>query len=58
MGPVLGVLAAATCMASGYDFDMATVAFVAFFLGFTVPVGVCLAFVALSAWLNVFLTIR
>ncbi len=42
----------------GVGGQILTVAFVAFFLGFTVPVGICLAFVALSAWLNVFLSIR
>jgi len=29
MGPALGVLAASACTASGYDFEMAIVAFVA-----------------------------
>jgi two-component system, sensor histidine kinase RegB len=42
----------------GVGGQLLTVAFVAFLLGFTVPVGICLVFVALSAWLNVFLSIR
>ncbi len=34
------------------------VLFVEFFLGFPLPLGACLAAIALSAWLNIFLTIR
>ena len=32
--------------------------FVAFWLGFPLPLGFCLAVIALQAWLNIFLTIR
>jgi len=35
-----------------------TVCGVWFWLGFSLPIGYCLAFIALSAWLNVFLAIR
>lgn len=38
--------------------QLVTVCFIWFFLDFPLPVGYCLAFIALSAWLNVFLTIR
>jgi two-component system, sensor histidine kinase RegB len=38
--------------------QLITVGFVHLVLGFRFPVGICLAFVALSAWLNVFLRIR
>lgn len=34
------------------------VLFVEFFLGYPLPLGLCLAAIALSAWLNIFLTIR
>ena len=34
------------------------VLFVEFFLGFPLPLSLCLAAIALSAWLNIFLTIR
>jgi two-component system, sensor histidine kinase RegB len=34
------------------------VLFVQFFLGFPLPLGLCLGAIALSAWLNIFLTIR
>ena len=36
----------------------AAVAGVYFLLGFPLPIGLCLAAIALSAWLNIFLTIR
>jgi two-component system, sensor histidine kinase RegB len=35
-----------------------TVCFVYLGLGFSLPFGICLAFIALSAWLNVFLRVR
>jgi len=38
--------------------QLVTVCFVYLVLGFPLPFGVCLAFIALSAWLNVFLRIR
>lgn len=38
--------------------QLVTVCFVRFVLDFSLPLGVCLAFIALSAWLNVFLRIR
>jgi two-component system sensor histidine kinase RegB len=38
--------------------QLVTVCFVYLGLGFPLPFGVCLAFIALSAWLNVFLRIR
>ena len=37
--------------------QLLTVCFVYLFLGFPLPFGICLAFIALSAWLNVFLRI-
>jgi len=37
--------------------QLVTVCFVYLFLGFPLPFGICLAFIALSAWLNVFLRI-
>jgi two-component system, sensor histidine kinase RegB len=38
--------------------QLVTVCFVYLGLGFDLPFGICLAFIALSAWLNVFLRIR
>ncbi len=38
--------------------QLLTVGFVYLVLGFALPLGICLAFIALSAWLNVFLRIR
>ena len=38
--------------------QLLTVCFVYLGLGFPLPFGICLAFIALSAWLNVFLRIR
>lgn len=38
--------------------QLVTVCFVYLGLGFPLPFGICLAFIALSAWLNVFLRIR
>ena len=38
--------------------QLLTVGFVYLVLGFKLPLGVCLAFIALSAWLNVFLRLR
>jgi two-component system, sensor histidine kinase RegB len=38
--------------------QLLTVVFVYFVLGFPLPIGICLALIALSAWLNVFLRIR
>jgi len=38
--------------------QLVTVGFVYLVLGFKLPLGVCLAFIALTAWLNVFLRIR
>src|SRR5215471_15848096 len=38
--------------------QLLTVCFVYLVLGFKLPFGVCLAFIALSAWINVFLRIR
>jgi two-component system, sensor histidine kinase RegB len=38
--------------------QLATVAFVAFYLQFPIALGLCLAIIALSAWLNVFLVVR
>jgi two-component system, sensor histidine kinase RegB len=38
--------------------QLATLTFVAFYLQFPVALGVCLALIALSAWLNVFLVVR
>src|ERR1700741_2358588 len=38
--------------------QLATVTFVRFGLGFQFDIGVCLALIALSAWLNVFLRMR
>ncbi len=38
--------------------QLLTVGLVYFVLGFQLPFGICLAFIALSAWLNVFLRIR
>ena len=38
--------------------QLVTVCFVYLVLDFALPVGICLAFIALSAWLNVFLRIR
>jgi two-component system, sensor histidine kinase RegB len=38
--------------------QLVTVCFVYLGLGFHLPFGICLAFIALSAWLNVFLRIR
>ena len=38
--------------------QLATVCYVYFFLGFTFDIGVCLALIALTAWLNVFLRMR
>jgi two-component system, sensor histidine kinase RegB len=38
--------------------QLLTVCFVYLVLGFPLPFGICLAFIALSAWLNVFLRIR
>ena len=38
--------------------QLLTVCFVYLVLGFDLPFGICLAFIALSAWLNVFLHIR
>ena len=38
--------------------QLLTVCFVYLVLGFALPLGICLAFIALSAWLNVFLRIR
>jgi two-component system sensor histidine kinase RegB len=38
--------------------QLLTVGFVNLVLGFKLPLGVCLAFIALSAWLNVFLRMR
>src|SRR5262245_2436987 len=38
--------------------QLVTVCFVYLVLDFAFPVGICLAFIALSAWLNVFLRIR
>ena len=38
--------------------QLLTVGIVYLVLGFTLPLGICLAFIALSAWLNVFLRIR
>src|SRR5262245_62855352 len=38
--------------------QLVTVCFVYFVLGFPLPFGVCLALIALSAWLNVYLRIR
>ena len=38
--------------------QLVTVCFVYLVLGFPLPIGICLAFIALSAWLNVFLRIR
>src|SRR5262249_8505222 len=38
--------------------QLLTVGFVYLVLGFGLPLGVCLAFIALSAWLNVFLRLR
>jgi two-component system sensor histidine kinase RegB len=38
--------------------QLVTVGFVNLVLGFKLPLGVCLAFIALSAWLNVFLRVR
>src|ERR1700674_5277179 len=37
--------------------QLVTVCFVYLALGFPLPFGICLAFIALSAWLNVFLRI-
>ena len=38
--------------------QLLTVCFVYLVLGFPLPFGICLALIALSAWLNVFLRIR
>src|SRR5262249_34916453 len=38
--------------------QLVTVGVVYLILGFALPLGICLAFIALSAWLNVFLRIR
>jgi two-component system sensor histidine kinase RegB len=38
--------------------QLATVCFVRFILGFQFDIGICLALIALSAWLNVFLRMR
>ena len=38
--------------------QLLTVGVVYLVLGFALPLGICLAFIALSAWLNVFLRIR
>ncbi len=38
--------------------QLLTVCFVYLGLGFTLPFGICVGFIALSAWLNVFLRIR
>jgi two-component system, sensor histidine kinase RegB len=38
--------------------QLITVGIVYLVLGFALPLGICLAFIALSAWLNVFLRIR
>ncbi len=38
--------------------QLIAVAFVSFWLGYDMPVGYCLGLVALSAWLNVFLSVR
>lgn len=38
--------------------QLATITFVRFVLGFQFDIGVCLALIALSAWLNVFLRMR
>jgi len=38
--------------------QLVTVGVVHLILGFQLPLGICLAFIALSAWLNVFLRIR
>ena len=38
--------------------QLVTVGFAYLVLGFKLPFGVCLAFIALSAWLNVFLRVR
>jgi two-component system sensor histidine kinase RegB len=38
--------------------QLATICFVRFVLGFQFDIGVCLALIALSAWLNVFLRMR
>ncbi|HEX2335455.1 MAG TPA: sensor histidine kinase, partial [Hyphomicrobiaceae bacterium] len=38
--------------------QLLTVGFVYLVLGFPLPFGICLALIALSAWLNVFLRIR
>ena len=38
--------------------QLVTVGVVYLVLGFALPLGICLAFIALSAWLNVFLRIR
>jgi two-component system, sensor histidine kinase RegB len=38
--------------------QLLTVCFVYLVLGFPLPIGICLALIALSAWLNVFLRIR
>jgi two-component system, sensor histidine kinase RegB len=38
--------------------QLATVSFVRFVLGFQFDIGICLALIALSAWLNVFLRMR
>src|SRR5215813_677434 len=38
--------------------QLATISFVRFGLGFQFDIGVCLALIALTAWLNVFLRMR
>ena len=38
--------------------QLAAVAGVFFGLGFSMPIGQCLGFIALSAWLNVYLSVR
>ncbi|HCX68849.1 MAG TPA: sensor histidine kinase, partial [Rhodobiaceae bacterium] len=38
--------------------QLGAVLFVHFGLGFPLPLGLCLAVIAASAWLNVFLTLR
>src|SRR5262245_63465245 len=38
--------------------QLATICYVRFVLGFPFDIGICLALIALSAWLNVFLRMR
>ena len=56
--PACGCRRPCACAGSAWSGQLLTVCYVYFGLGFQFAIGICLALIALTAWLNVFLRMR